>query len=106
MNSHYYGVLLYLKSSIEVNSQVLVNICTREQKAGRSNFVVGHTTQHVGQCLSNCGSWTTGGLQQFARWSTAVCRLFSEEKALQKLSDTELMKNTPTHVCAKTACVG
>jgi hypothetical protein len=31
----------------------------------------------------------------------------SEEKSLQKfLSNTEQMKNTPTHVCAKTAFVG
>jgi hypothetical protein len=44
-------------------------------------------------------------------WSAAVLRVVrgspqavSEEKALQKIvSDTERMKNTPIHVCAKTA---
>jgi hypothetical protein len=37
----------------------------------------------------------------------AVRQVVSEDKALQKLlSDTEQMKNTPIHICAKTAFVG
>jgi hypothetical protein len=39
-------------------------------------------------------------------WVRGSLKAVSEEKALQKLYDTERMKNTPIHVCAKIPSVG
>jgi hypothetical protein len=35
--------------------------------------------------FSNCGLWTTSGLQRFARWSMMVCRRFKKKKHCKKL---------------------
>jgi hypothetical protein len=54
------------------------------------------------QCLSNCGSRTTGGPRRFARWSAGDF----ERKSIAKIVlDTLRMNNTPIHVCAETAFV-
>jgi len=58
----------------------------------------------LAQCFSNCGPWTTGGPRRFARWSSVVRRRFQKKKHCKNCirSDTEQIKNTPIHICAKT----
>jgi hypothetical protein len=49
------------------------------------------------QCFSNCGP------RRFVRWSADG---FGRKSIAKIVSDTKRMKNTPIHVCAKTAFVG
>jgi hypothetical protein len=60
-----------------------------------SRFLCVQTLHHedIGQCFSNCGSQRSAGA-------------FGKKNILKIVSGTELMKNTPIHVCAKSAFVG
>jgi hypothetical protein len=50
-------------------------------------------------CFSKCGRRTTGGPRRSANG-------FGRKMMTKIVSDTELIKNTPVHVCAKTSFVG
>jgi hypothetical protein len=54
------------------------------------------------QCFSSCGLRTNSGPLQFVKWSADG---FRRKSIAEIVSDTEQMKNTPIHVCAKTVFV-